>query len=82
MSFVEREVEKISAVLRRTPNGDNAEVLRAVQQALLWALEPDGVMSPTGYLKKFYNLGDSATDGTGIVMGNLEPQNSDSHISG
>jgi hypothetical protein len=46
MSFIAREIERIrSAILA----GDNRRAeLYAAQQALEWALEPDGIQSPYG----------------------------------
>lgn len=46
MSFIQREINKISFTLRKTPDGLSYRELYAAQQALAWALEPDGTRSP------------------------------------
>jgi hypothetical protein len=47
MAFVERELSRVSARLRAgTLPDDKRAQLYAVQQALAWALEPDGFKAP------------------------------------
>lgn len=47
MSFVSRELDRISARLRHPDiPADEYEKLYAAQQALAWALEPEGFRSP------------------------------------
>ena len=46
MSFIQREISKISFALRHTHDGLCYRELYAAQQALEWALEPDGTRSP------------------------------------
>jgi hypothetical protein len=46
MSFIARERDRISAAIRRTPQADPAyHDLHIAQQALAWALEPEGIKS-------------------------------------
>lgn len=45
MSFVQREIDKIRALLIEQKHPKHDE-LYAAQQALEWALEPDGIASP------------------------------------
>lgn len=45
MSFVQRELDRISAALG-APNQAEYDRLYAAQQALSWALEPTGFKSP------------------------------------
>ena len=45
MSFIQREIDKIRSQLIES-NGQHYSELYAVQQALEWALEPDGIRSP------------------------------------
>lgn len=44
--FVQRELDRIAIALRRAPNPECYARLYAAQQALSWALEPDGFKSP------------------------------------
>lgn len=44
MSFIQREIDKINLALNSP--AENRDALYAAQQALEWALEPDGIMSP------------------------------------
>jgi hypothetical protein len=47
MSFVSRELDRISARLRHPDiPADQYEKLYTAQQALAWALEPEGFRSP------------------------------------
>jgi hypothetical protein len=45
MSFIQREIDKIRSKLIETNDQHHSE-LYAAQQALAWALEPDGIRSP------------------------------------
>lgn len=47
MSFIQREIDRISAALREPRNSDEYRQMYAAQQALLWASEPNGFASPT-----------------------------------
>lgn len=47
MSFVSRELEKLSRALQSEPQGNHYEKLYAAQQALSWAMEPQGFKAPT-----------------------------------
>jgi hypothetical protein len=46
MGFVERELEKISVALREPRSAEQYAQLYAAQQALSWALEPEGFKKP------------------------------------
>ena len=46
MSFIQRELDRISGALRESPGGHDYEQLYAAQQALAWATEPHGYASP------------------------------------
>jgi hypothetical protein len=46
MSFIQRELDRISMALREPRFADRCDQLRAAQQALSWALEPEGFNSP------------------------------------
>ena len=72
MSFVQRELDKINALIRQTPNDDPTNgPLHAAQQALAWALDPDTVASPSALLHRHYGIGDEGTQGTGIDGGTV-----------
>lgn len=45
MSYIQRELDRVQAVLHTEGPDKNAQ-LYAVQQALSWALEPHGFKSP------------------------------------
>lgn len=47
MSFIQRELDRISALLREPLPADRFCQLYAVQQALSWALEPEGFALPS-----------------------------------
>jgi hypothetical protein len=47
MSFVQRELDQIGRALRVPQTPDNYARLYAAQQALAWAMEPNGFASPT-----------------------------------
>ena len=44
--FVQRELRRIAVALREAPSPECYERLYAAQQALSWALEPNGFASP------------------------------------
>lgn len=46
MSFIARELERLSRALHADPEPDHCAELRAAQQALAWALEPSSALSP------------------------------------
>ena len=46
MSFLARELEKLSRALCENPQRDNHLELYAAQQALSWAMDPKAVKSP------------------------------------
>lgn len=46
MSFVQRELDKISAALRDSNAAEVHDKLYTAQQALSWVLEPGGFKSP------------------------------------
>lgn len=46
MSFIQRELDKLSRALNDAPESDQRSELYAAQQALLWAKEPEGFQSP------------------------------------
>ena len=45
MSFLQREIERLRQALQ-DPNSNRYAELYAAQQALSWAIEPDGFKSP------------------------------------
>lgn len=51
MSFIQRELDKISVALVEKTNGADYDRLYAAQQALAWAIEPTGVRSPYNMIK-------------------------------
>lgn len=51
MSFIQREIDKLSAELAKTEiDTPEHTALHAAQQALSWALEPHAYASPYGML--------------------------------
>jgi hypothetical protein len=52
MSFIQRELDLIGTALRQSQPGNDYDQLYAAQQALMWALEPDGFKSPYKMLAK------------------------------
>jgi hypothetical protein len=46
MSFIQRLLDRIGNTLRRNPALGRYAELYAAQQALMWALEPDGFKAP------------------------------------
>jgi hypothetical protein len=51
MSFVQRELDRISAALRENPQGNDYDRLYAAQQALSWATDPVGFASPMKHIR-------------------------------
>ncbi len=47
MSFIQRELDRLGRALRDPQAPDSYAKLYAAQQALAWAMEPDGFASPT-----------------------------------
>jgi hypothetical protein len=59
MSFIQRELDRISAALREPRLADKHDQLRAARQALSWALEPECFNSPrNSILNTHPNSGD------------------------
>jgi hypothetical protein len=46
MSFIQRELDRISVALREPRSAEQYAQLYAAQQALSWALEPEGFKAP------------------------------------
>lgn len=46
MSFIQRELDKIEKALHEPQHKDKYDQLYAAQQALAWALEPQGFRNP------------------------------------
>jgi hypothetical protein len=59
LSFVQREVARIGEALRQPQSGAKYAELYAAQQALMWALEPNGSKSPFDMLS---NITDTPED--------------------
>lgn len=53
MSFVQREIDRIRAVLVAEPDAKDRDALYAAQQALVWALEPTGFMAPLKMMRRY-----------------------------
>lgn len=51
MSFIQRELDRISAALVETPTANDYDSLYAAQQALSWALEPTGIKAPFAMIR-------------------------------
>jgi hypothetical protein len=51
MSFIQRELDLISAALGETPTANDYDSLYAAQQALAWALEPSGIKAPFAMIR-------------------------------
>ena len=50
MSFIQRELDRVQRAMRDPSKGDHYDELYAAQQALVWALEPNGYASPVKML--------------------------------
>ena len=46
MSFIQRELERLGVALRDPRSSDRYDALYTAQQALSWALDPEGFKSP------------------------------------
>ncbi|QIE53955.1 hypothetical protein G5B40_02695 [Pikeienuella piscinae] len=46
MSFIARELDRVSSALRENPQRNDYDRLYAAQQALAWAADPNGFASP------------------------------------
>lgn len=46
MGFVQREIDRLNAEIAKVSDGNRQAELYAAQQALSWALDPDGFRSP------------------------------------
>ena len=51
VSFVQREIDRLSSALRENPNADDYASIYAAQQALSWAMEPMGIKAPMEMLR-------------------------------
>lgn len=51
MSFIQRELDRISVALRDNPQGDDYERLYIAQQALSWVMDPEVFASPMKHIK-------------------------------
>jgi hypothetical protein len=56
MSFVERELNRLAAAIRAGQTSDVNAKLRAAQQALSWAMEPQGFASPFDAIARSHTL--------------------------
>lgn len=68
MSFVAREVEKLSRALCENPRRDNHTELYAAQQALAWALDPKAVASPYNLLTGMSGDSTNCSEGNYLVL--------------
>lgn len=50
MSFVQREYDRVQAALVSGKHSDKRDELMAAQQALSYALEPNGIMPPVQFI--------------------------------
>lgn len=46
VGFIQRELDRVTAALREAPSPEDYGRSYVAQQALSWALEPEGFMSP------------------------------------
>lgn len=51
MGFIERELTRVSDALQSEPNANDYAELFSVQQALSWALDPEGFKPPMEMLR-------------------------------
>lgn len=51
MSFIQRELDRISDALRANPHGNDYDRLYTAQQALAWAIDPEGYASPMKHIR-------------------------------
>jgi hypothetical protein len=52
MSFIQRELDRIGNALRQTQPSPGYAELYAAQQALMWALEPNGFKPPYDMIER------------------------------
>lgn len=69
MSFIQRELDRISAALVDQPDANDYASLYAAQQALTWALEPTGIKSPFAMIR-------GTQEATGDCSEGLRPKSS------
>lgn len=60
MSFIQRELDRISTALQSDPDDKDYDRLYAAQQALAWALDPNGAKAPFAMIRDIQQ----ATDGS------------------
>lgn len=51
MSFVQRELDRISAALRADPQPNDYDLLYAAQQALAYAIDPEAAKAPLAMIR-------------------------------
>lgn len=51
MSFVQRELDRIAAELRREPRPNDFDLLYVAQQALAWAVDPAAAKAPLAAIR-------------------------------
>lgn len=51
MSFVQRELDRLSSAMKSETSPERYAELYAAQQALAWVLEPDGFASPVKMIR-------------------------------
>ncbi len=51
MSFIQRELDRISSALREDPQSNDYDRLYAAQQALSWASDPGRFASPMKHIR-------------------------------
>lgn len=62
MSFVQREIDRLMKICQQSETESPIyQAAYAAKQALSWALEPDGLASPSSLMDKFYG---AKTEGT------------------
>lgn len=64
MSFIQRELDRISYALTHDPSRDKYPELYAAQQALAWAMDPEGFKAPYKML---------VPEGEDCPVANLQP---------
>ena len=69
MSFIQRELDRISTALRENPQSNDYDLLYAAQQALSWAADPDGFASPMKQIR-------GIQEGSGDCLEDRHPQQS------
>lgn len=67
MSFLQREYDRLHKIC--TEHDTETEVHKLAymaKQAIAWAMEPDGVASPSALMHKWHGIIDEGTKGTGV----------------